>query len=146
MEKMEGKDWIGLRVRRDGKVTDMYINQLADGRLMHSNSWIEANGWTTDAYMFTVTYDEGTDPAEAEDFFICYGSALRRGELSYYSSLSKLFVMKHTDGRTLDVDVQGQPFVNVRLRAAKRPSSLSVNGEPTPVSYKDGLVRFQHNE
>ena len=31
---------------------------------MHSNSWIEADGWTTDAYMFAVTYAEGTDPAE----------------------------------------------------------------------------------
>ena len=75
MEKREGKDWIGLRVRRGGKVTDMYINQQADGRLMHNNSWIEADGWTTDAYMFTVTYDEGADPSTAGDIFVCYGSA-----------------------------------------------------------------------
>ena len=45
MERTEGKDWIGLKVRRNGKVTDIYINQLADGRLMHSNSWITADGW-----------------------------------------------------------------------------------------------------
>ena len=51
MERTEGKDWIGLKVRRNGKVTDIYINQLADGRLMHNNSWITADGWTTDAYM-----------------------------------------------------------------------------------------------
>lgn len=67
MERREGKDWIGLRIVYKGKVTDLYINQLADGRLMHSNSWIEADGWTTDAYMFAVTYAEGTDPAETKD-------------------------------------------------------------------------------
>ncbi len=46
---------IGLRIRHKGKVTDLYINQLADGRLMHSNSWIMPDGWMTDAYMFAVS-------------------------------------------------------------------------------------------
>lgn len=140
MEKREGKDWIGLRVRRGGKVTDMYINQLADGRLMHNNSWIEADGWTTDAYMFTVTYDEGADPSTAGDIFVCYGSALRRGGVSYYSSLSKLFVMQHAEGKDLDVHVQGQPYVRAVFHAASRPSSLRVNGRAEKVVYEDGNV------
>lgn len=140
MEKREGKDWIGLRVRRGGKVTDMYINQLADGRLMHNNSWIEADGWTTDAYMFTVAYDEGADPSTAGDIFVCYGSALRRGGVSYYSSLSKLFVMQHAEGKDLDVHVQGQPYVRAVFHAASRPSSLRVNGRAEKVVYEDGNV------
>lgn len=140
MEKREGKDWIGLRVRRGGKVTDMYINQLADGRLMHNNSWIEADEWTTDAYMFTVTYDEGADPSTAGDIFVCYGSALRRGGVSYYSSLSKLFVMQHAEGKDLDVHVQGQPYVRAVFHAASRPSSLRVNGRAEKVVYEDGNV------
>lgn len=140
MEKREGKDWIGLRVRRGGKVTDMYINQLADGRLMHNNSWIEVDGWTTDAYMFTVTYDEGADPSTAGDIFVCYGSALRRGGVSYYSSLSKLFVMQHAEGKDLDVHVQGQPYVRAVFHAASRPSSLRVNGRAEKVVYEDGNV------
>ena len=89
MERREGKDWIGLRIHNKGKVTDLYINQLADGRLMHSNSWIEADGWSTDAYMFAVTYPEGGNAADAKDIFMTYGSALRRGNKSYYSSLVK---------------------------------------------------------
>lgn len=140
MEKREGKDWIGLRVRRGGKVADMYINQLADGRLMHNNSWIEADGWTTDAYMFTVAYDEGADPSTAGDIFVCYGSALRRGGVSYYSSLSKLFVMQHAEGKDLDVHVQGQPYVRAVFHAASRPSSLRVNGRAEKVVYEDGNV------
>ncbi len=62
----EGQDWIGLRIRHKGKVTDLYINQLADGRLMHSNSWIMPDGWMTDAYMFAVSYPEGTEAANAK--------------------------------------------------------------------------------
>ena len=69
IEKREGKNWIGLRIRNKGKITDIYINQLADGRLMHSNSWIEADGWSTDAYMFIVTYPEKSAPADAKEYF-----------------------------------------------------------------------------
>ncbi len=88
-EMRDGKNWIGVRTKNGTKITDLYINQLADGRLMHSNSWIEADGWTTDAYMFAVTYEEGSNPADSKDIFICYGSALRRGEKTYFSSLAK---------------------------------------------------------
>ena len=82
IEKREGKNWIGLRIRNKGKITDIYINQLADGRLMHSNSWIEADGWSTDAYMFIVTYPEKSAPADAKEYFIGYGSSLKRGTTS----------------------------------------------------------------
>lgn len=143
MERIEGKDWIGLRVSQGEKITDIYINQLADGRLMHNNSWIEANGWTTDAYMFAVTYHKDEQPADARDVFVCYGSALRRGEVSYFSSLSKLFVVQHADGKKLDVRVEGQPIVNMRLRTAVRPSSMTVNGKSAAVDYKDEAVRIK---
>ena len=120
MERRQGTDWIGLRVTYKGKVTDIYINQLADGRLMHLNievvaaldglasgmpqpfvvprlmaaevidnikyinqladgrlmhlnSWIEADGWNTDAYMFAVSYPEGTSAADAKELFIGHG-------------------------------------------------------------------------
>lgn len=112
MERREGKDWIGLRIVYKGKVTDLYINQLADGRLMHSNSWIEADGWTTDAYMFAVTYAEGTDPAETKDIFMAYGSALRRNDVSYFASMSKLFFIRKDTEKGLDLWINGQPFVN----------------------------------
>ena len=97
IEKREGKNWIGLRIRDKGKITDIYINQLADGRLMHSNSWIEADGWSTDAYMFIVTYPEKSAPADAKEYFIGYGSSLKRGTTSYFSSLAKLFIIQKVD-------------------------------------------------
>lgn len=93
-EKLQGDDWIGVRITQEGKSTEVYINQLADGTLMHSNSWIEANGWTTDAYLTAITYNakEGID--KPTRVFQAYSSALRRGGKSWFASLSKQFYIK----------------------------------------------------
>lgn len=140
MERREGKDWIGLRITYKGKVTDLYINQLADGRLMHSNSWIEADGWTTDAYMFAVSYKEGTSPAETGEMFVCYGSAVRRGRTSYFSSLAKLFtIVKHSGGK-LDISLSGQPKMHASFKADSRPSSVTVNGKSSSSVYKEEQI------
>ena len=142
MEKREGKDWIGLRVKREGKVTDIYINQLADGRLMHSNSWIEADGWFTDAYMFAVTYDENTKAQDAKDFFICHGSALRRDEQSYFSSLSKLFVIQKGTAKGVDLIIEGQPKVNAYFRIDNKPAIVNVNGKKLPFVYNNKQINI----
>lgn len=144
MERREGKDWIGLRIRNRGKVTDLYINQLADGRLMHSNSWIEADGWFTDAYMFAVTYEEGTLPADSKDIFIGYGSALRRGATSYFASLSKLFVIQKAEGKQMKLWVEGQLKVNASFGHVNRPASLEVNGKAVAVDYKQSMLKVRY--
>jgi len=112
MERRQGADWIGLRVTYKGTVTDIYINQLADGRLMHLNSWIEADGWNTDAYMFAVSYPEGTSSADAKELFIGHGSSLRRGDDVRFSSLAKLNVIAK-DGK---VQAAGQPRMRFSLK------------------------------
>ena len=141
MERREGKDWIGLRIHYKGKITDLYINQLADGRLMHSNSWIEADGWFTDAYMFAVTYEVGMEPADSKERFICYGSALRRGDVSFFSSLAKLFVIQKEENGRMKLWMDGQPKMNARFRSEKRPKAVVVNGKVTPVVYEKGTVK-----
>ena len=124
IEKREGKNWIGLRIRNKGKITDIYINQLADGRLMHSNSWIEADGWSTDAYMFIVTYPEKSAPADAKEYFIGYGSSLKRGTTSYFSSLAKLFIIQKEENRRMQlwIDAMEHPekeeYANFTIRVS----------------------------
>ncbi|MCC8114948.1 MAG: heparinase II/III-family protein, partial [Bacteroidales bacterium] len=113
IEKREGKDWIGLRITEGGKTTDVYINQLADGRLMHLNSWIEADGWSTDAYLLAVSPDEQ---------LIVYGSALRRDGLTHFSSLSKLNLLAERSGTALSLHATRQPRLHFSLRPASRPS------------------------
>lgn len=115
IERREGKDWIGLRMKKDGKVTDIYINQLADGRLMHLNSWIEADGWNTDAYLLAVSYREGADPARPDELFIGHGSALRRGIDTRFSSLSKLSLVSNKNG----LRATGQPRMRFTLNGKK---------------------------
>jgi hypothetical protein len=140
MEKIEGKDWIGLRIRNKGKITDLYINQLADGKVMHLNSWIWVDGWDTDAYMFAVTYDENAKPSNAKDIFIAYGSALRRDGISYFSSLSKLFVVQQSSGKEAHITVQGQPLMNATFYSPLKPTSLIINGVKSELNYDNQKI------
>lgn len=111
--RREGKDWIGLRIEQGGKTTDVYINQLADGRLMHLNSWIEADGWSTDAYML-VAADGG------RDLGIIHGSSLRREGKPVFSSLAKLNVLGREVGTSRQsVEVCGQPRMRFTLGGKK---------------------------
>lgn len=144
IERREEKDWIGLRITDRGRVTDLYINQLADGSLMHSNSWIEADGWSTDAYLFAVTYDEDTDPALSTNWTLLYGSALRRGGEAYFGSLSKLFVINESTGGDVRLRVEGQPRVSAVIRSARRPSLLQVNGQRHEVDFADRLLKVKY--
>lgn len=145
IERREGKDWIGLRIKKDGKVTDIYINQLADGRLMHLNSWIEADGWNTDAYMLALSYSEGGDSANPDEVFIGHGSSLKRGDDVRFSSLSKLNVIAKEKDGTLDLKVTGQP--HARLTYKSDAPAVSLNNAPaTPVSRKNGLTTLLHHQ
>ena len=139
IERREGKDWIGLRVTDKGRVTDLYINQLADGRLMHMNSWIEADGWTTDAYMFAVSYPEGSDPAQAKDVFIGHGSSLRGGDDVRFSSLAKLNVIAKEDGGKLDLQAAGQPRMKFGYKS--QASKVTLNGQPAKAERTGKLLK-----
>jgi oligo-alginate lyase len=144
MERIQGKNWIGLRVKNKGKVTDIYINQLADGRLMHMNSWINADGWETDGYLFAVSYTEGTNPASATDIFMAYGSALRRNETTYFSSLSKLFFIQKQENKKIELQIDGQPMVNAIFHSNLKPNQVIVNGKPTVVKYNESQLTVKY--
>lgn len=144
IEKIRGEEWIGLRVKHGRKITELYLNQLADGRLMHLNSCINVNGWETDAYLFVVSYEEGTDPAEANDLFIGYGSYLRREGNTHYSSLSKLFAIQQQVGSEIKLTIDGQPLIDASFRSKKKPANLQLNGKNVPVNYESGLIKVSY--
>lgn len=143
MERIQGKNWIGLRVKNAGRVTDIFINQLADGRLMHMNSWINADGWDTDAYLFAVTYDE-KNPATVIDLFMAYGSALRRNETTHFSSLSKLSFILKQKNKQMELHIDGQPKVHAAFHRASIPNRLIVNGKPSEITYKDKKIVLKY--
>ncbi len=139
IERREGKDWIGLRTVSKGKVTDIYINQLADGRLMHLNSWIEADGWNTDAYLLAVTYPEGTDPHKSKEVFIGHGSVLKAADDLRFSSLAKLNVIAKEKGGRLDLSVAGQPKAHFSIKTPA--GDIRVNGaKPAKVKRNRNLT------
>ena len=144
IERREGKDWIGLRVTDNGRITDLYINQLADGRLMHMNSWIDADGWTTDAYMFAISYPEGSDPAKATDVFIGHGSSLRRGDDVRFSSLAQLNVIAKDSANGLDIHATGQPRMHLSYKSAAQ--KVTVNGKSTKPSRRGTLLNIRTTE
>jgi uncharacterized membrane protein YvbJ len=74
---MTGEDMIGVKIKQDGKVTDVYLNLKADGRLMHLNSIKTFGGYTTDAYLTAISYPENA-PNTISNYFIGYGSFLER--------------------------------------------------------------------
>ncbi|WP_338874709.1 heparinase II/III family protein [Spirosoma sp. SC4-14] len=149
IEKFEGTNYIGVRITQNGQVTEVYINLLADGRLMHRNANNMINGWETDAYLAAVTFPEHADrqdPTQLNSIFISNGSYLRRNGKPLLSSLSKVFMYAAKSGNQLDVQLQGQPLIEASLGFDK-VNKLMVNNKPVSVRYNsDKLLRIEVDE
>jgi len=137
IEKFEGNNFMGVRITQNGEVTEVYINLLADGRLMHRNANNNIHGWETDAYISAVTFPEKADrnnPANMSAFFIGNGSYLRRDNHVVLSSLSKVFMYAERDGSNLNVQIQGQPLIHASVDAGKF-NKLTINNKPVTAKY-----------
>lgn len=87
IRRFEGKDYIGVSITDGKRETRLYINQLADGRLMHLNSWIDTGEWQTDAYLLLTQSDNN---ATQQPRFIAHGSIVRHnGQRPLFQSLAK---------------------------------------------------------
>ena len=131
LEPQEGTNYIGVSVNQNGKTTDVYLNLRADGSIMHRNGNLQVNGWETDAYLTAITFSNNqdkTDPDKASRYFIAQGSYLRREDTLVLDSLSKLFLVTERSGATLNVLLEGQPFMNAYLRSPHPTKALAVNG------------------
>ena len=89
-----------------------------------------------------VSYDENAKPQDTKDFFICYGSALRRENKSYFSSLSKLFIVQKDIPGGIDFIIDGQPKINVSFFQEDKPSFIKVNGKKQQFIYKDNQIKI----
>jgi len=136
--KLESKDMIGVRITQDGKVTDVYFNLLADGRMMHRNSNNVFDGWETDAYMMAVTYPEtrAADPENTIEYFISSGSYLRKGGKTILHSLSKVFGYIKDGGDTPEVILQGQPVMHVDVLMKNKAASAILNDKSISTRYE----------
>ncbi|MEI7935427.1 MAG: hypothetical protein WCK27_01950 [Verrucomicrobiota bacterium] len=138
LERLEGTNFIGVRVRQGGTTTDVYLNLLADGRIMHRNANFKVNGWETDAYLTAITFPDGsdmTDPDAASRYFIAQGSYLRHEDKVLLDSLSKVFLVADRTASVLTLLLQGQPVINTYLRSVRQPETLIVNRANREVLY-----------
>jgi hypothetical protein len=139
IEKLEGSGWIGVRIKQAGKVTDVYCNLQADGRLMHRNSHNIINGWETDAYLLAFTYPEKGDAGNADhitEYFISNGSYLRKDSKVVLHSLSKVF-MHARIGNEAEVLLQGQPLIHAMLGMNAKPSVVVLNNKKVKTNYNE---------
>ncbi len=92
IQRITGHEYIGLRIKFKGIVTEVYLNERADGRLMHLNSIKEMGGFQTDAYLFAFSYPEGEKPetSNISRYFLAYGSFIRKGGTSIFENQQKV--------------------------------------------------------
>jgi hypothetical protein len=144
IERLTGPDMIGVRLRRDGRVTDVYFNQKADGSIRHRNATTNLMGWDTDAYILLITYKAGAEPAPStiERLFIADGSYLRHKGTLMVDSLSKRFLIADY-GKAPRFWVQGQADAELGLWLPAGASGLEVNGQRLRDGGGSGFVRLR---
>jgi hypothetical protein len=131
VELLEEDEMLGVRISRNKKITEVFLNLRADGRRMHRNSNKIIHGWDTDAYLFGTTRPIGSsdDPDSiSRGFFIC-GSYLRKNGKVVLDSLSKVYSVFATEEGRLDIALQGQPIINCEIRAKDKSAKTIVNGK-----------------
>jgi oligo-alginate lyase len=129
IEKLQSLTMNGVRIKHHGKVTDLYLNLMADGRLMHLNTCASFEGWETDAYLFGVTYPEGkqADADAVTDYFMAYGSYIRKGEKTIFSSLSKTYLIANQEESKLNMELKGQALINATFNIDQKLSKFILN-------------------
>lgn len=147
IERLQGENMNGVRIKQNGYVTDVYFNLLAAGKIMHRNCINVMNGWQTDAYILAVKYKKGADLNNAENissYFVSNGSFIRRNNKVLLNSLSKVFMIAQQKENRLDVVLQGEPVINMSL--TMKAAQVTLNGAPvTPGREGDKLI-FKIND
>lgn len=143
IEKIGGDNWQGLRIAQNGIITEVYLNLLADGRLMHRNANVIINGWETDAYLTAISFPEKADrsnPDNLTSFFVSNGSYLRKDGKTFLHSLSKVFLHANYENKQLQVHADGQPLIHLSLRSVQKPSAIWLNSKEMKTEYKEQKV------
>jgi len=136
-----------VRITQNGQVSEIYLNLMADGRIMHRNSIIKMNGWDTDSYLMALTFPESADlskPENLKQLFIGSGSYLRRDGKPIIHALSKFFTVVDFEGNNRNLQFQGQTCAKVSMFMEKNSGSITVNGEKQHSTYDSSLkmVKF----
>ncbi len=147
VELLREPDALGVRVRHEDRITDVYLNLQADGRRMHLNSNNTIAGWETDAYLFALTRPAAAGAASPDNvtrWFVSAGSYLRRDGRVVLASVSKVDAL-FRPGAEIDLHLNGQDTIDLALGCDAKPAGITVNGKARSFRYTaDGkLARFR---
>lgn len=137
-----------IKITDDEKISYIYYNLMADGRIMHEPSLNTFDGWETDATMLAMTYnvnEENKDIDDVLDYMVIDGSYLRKDGKTVMSSLSKVFMIAKREGTTVDISLHGQPITDLQLRTLKRPTKILLNNKPAAINFDEAsrLLRLE---
>lgn len=136
IERLEGLNWIGVRLTGAERTTEIYMNLLADGRIRHRNANATLAGYDTDAYVLALSWPARAQRDAAPDqIFVANGSYLRRDGRVVVDSLSKMFA--HLDLRAGALTLSGQPDLTARFACR---GALRLAGAVQPIACKDGTA------
>ncbi len=138
IESLTADNAIGLRIRDDKTITDVWLNLMADGRRMHRNSNNVIDGWDTDAYLLALTRpvdSSESDPDSVTRCFVACGSYLRKNGKVTLHSLSKVNTVFTCGGPEMKITAHGQPITRASVRATAKPRSVSLNGQQIDPAY-----------
>jgi hypothetical protein len=138
IESRTADNAIGVRIRADKTITDVWLNLMADGRRMHRNSNNVIEGWDTDAYLLALTRPADvaeSDPDSITRCFVACGSYLRKNGKVTLHSLSKVDAVFTCRDPDLKIALHGQPLIRAAIRATAKPATLSLNGRQIDPAY-----------
>jgi len=138
LEPLRSKNALGVRIRNETTITEVWLNLMADGRRMHRNSNNVIDGWDTDAYLIALTRPAATtesNPDSLTRYFVASGSYLRKNGKVALHSLSKVYTTFTSQGPQMQVALQGQPIIRASIRATTRPDVVNLNGESVDPVY-----------
>lgn len=127
IERIEGTDWIGVRITGTDRTTEVYFNLLADGRLRHRNANATIAGLDTDAYILAVSHPARRDAITGPDeIMVVDASYVRRSGAVIFDSLAKL-TAHLAMGASTQVQFSGT-HGNVRIACSAPVQVASIEG------------------
>jgi oligo-alginate lyase len=138
IDPLTDNDAAGVRIADGKTVTEVWLNLMADGQRMHRNSNNVIDGWDTDAYLLALTRPVGADandPDSVTRCFVACGSYLRKNGKVMLHSLSKVDAVFTCGAPDVKIALHGQPMTRASLRAAAKPHSVNLNGQPIDPAY-----------
>lgn len=90
LDRLEGLNWIGVRVSGPDRVTEVYFNLLADGQLRHRNANTTLGGFETDAYILALSWPTGKTGSRPDQITLVDGSYVRTRDNVVLDSLAKV--------------------------------------------------------